>query len=51
MREFFLGDVTKFGPAHREFARKRKEHLLSRGMVEGKDFKVDANTGRAYAIE
>ena len=49
--EFFLGDFRRFGARHREFARKRKEQLIARGLIEGRDFQVEPNTGRTFSIE
>ncbi len=49
--DFFRGDTARRTPWQAEFAKKRIDHLRSKGMIEGSDFRVEPTSGRAYAVE
>ncbi len=49
--DFFRGDTARRTPWQAEFAKTRIEHLRSKGMIEGSDFRVEPTSGRAYAVE
>ncbi len=49
--DFFRGDSVRRTAWQAEFAKKRIEHLRSKGMIEGRDFRVEPTSGRAYAVE
>jgi hypothetical protein len=51
VREYFLGDTSRFHDGHRHLARARKRHMESAGMVEGRDFVVHPGSGRMYSVE
>jgi hypothetical protein len=49
LRDFFIGDRGRLRPAHRAWAQKRKEKLIELGLVAGRDFVEDPDTGRLYS--